>query len=106
MLMKKVDLNKELEEKAIKVGLNIIDDSYYKLVKIDEKNKSPYGYPDKFIAGKGRVHVIGSSKAVAILVENTQDYFRTSEVISCKGDDGDYVLETLNSYYRLERLNG
>lgn len=104
--MAKIKITKELKAQAKKVGLDKIEYGYYNLIKTGEKRASPYGYPAQFLANRGVVSVIGNKEAVGIFIQNTQDWFKTSAVLSCKEVEDGYAFETLNSFYKLERING
>jgi hypothetical protein len=93
----------EIEKNARKVGLDKIDfERFYTLIKMRSKRKSQVGYPDKFVAAKGLVSIVGDQGYVWISVENDTGWFKTSPVISCKKVKNGYKIETENSFYRLE----
>lgn len=95
---------KKTSLEAKKVGLTTIDDDNYTLVKLGAKRSSLKGYPDKFLVTKNaRAMFLGDGTCAMLYVVGINDWFRTSPVASVKKEGKNYIIETENSTYKLER---
>ena len=97
-----------IKRKAILKGLDIIDyEKTYTLYKVGVKNVSPYGYPDKFevlvnaypyVAGI----VVENKTLISLVMLTLNEYFITSDIVSCVKKGKTIKIETKNSYYELK----
>jgi hypothetical protein len=49
----------------------------------------------------GHVKIIGDNDCVALFIENSVAWYKTSPVLSCTKIKGGFIIETKNSYYRI-----
>lgn len=87
-------------------GLDLIDiEGRYNLIKTGEKKVSPNGLPENgLLCEDGVVRIHGTISESWLVVSGPDHWFRTSPVIGCTVIPGGYKIETLNSYYKLERV--
>ena len=102
----KLHTKKEFKELVKKSGLNIIDDTYYTLRKVKAKRPSAKGYPDSdwTVIERASVEIICNQGYVWLYFNSPNAWFRTSPVLSTIQEGKNYVIETENSIYLLERV--
>jgi len=93
----------EVELKARSIGLGILKDDEYRLTKSGAKNKSPY-YEDTMDCGTGIVFVLAQDDHVWISLIGENKWFKTSPIVAVGTDNGNILIETENSYYKLEEV--
>lgn len=96
---------KDIFKLAQLVGLDQIDYTQtYQLKKLSSKDHAKNSYENGYCA-RGYPYLIGDGKKhVAIYVNGIQDWFKTSSILSCKPNKKGFELETLNSFYILEKI--
>lgn len=87
-------------------GLDLIDlECRYNLIKTGEKKESINGLPEKgLLCENGVVRIHGTLSGSWLVVSGPDHWFKTSVVLKCSVIPGGYKIETLNSYYKLERV--
>lgn len=94
--------HEEILEAAKKAKLDIIEDwgSTYYLTKVSGNNNRiiPEGR-----VGRGSLSLIGSKGHVGLYLNSSDEWFRTSSVVSCVKTDTGYEITTQNSVYKLDR---
>ena len=105
-LMKNLDAKvvRATKRVASKVGLTTIEEDVYSLIKLGAKRKSSMGYPDAFLVLRNaRVMYVGNGDYAWLYAVGITEWFKTSPVQSVKADGKNYLIETENSLYKLER---
>jgi hypothetical protein len=95
---------KQMFKLAKKVGLDKIDyGKTYQLKKLRSKDHAKNSYETGYWT-RGYPCLIGDGKKnVALFVNGMQDWFKTSAILKVTPTEKGFELETLNSFYALER---
>lgn len=100
-------INDDVADFVIEVGksrnLDLIDYSKnYRLYKIgSKKNDVTIEAIEKICAGSGEVRLVGDMTRACLFISSLREWFRTSEIISCKKENSCIIIETRNSMYEL-----
>lgn len=88
---------------ALTKGLDAINfESCYRLYKVGEKvDKDVIEMIERRYVGQGSIQLVGSCNHVSVYIAGLREWFRTSEVLSCKKKDACIIIETKNSFYEL-----
>ena len=102
--LKDVVDEKQMFKLAKKVGLDKIDFTRpYQLKKLGSKDHAKNSYETGYWTS-GYPYLIGDGKKnVAIYVNGIHDWFKTSAILKVTPTEKGFELETLNSFYALER---
>jgi hypothetical protein len=75
----------------------------YRLYKIGTKQDDTTVQPlnDRICVAQGEVRVVGNESSIALFISSLREWFRTSQIISCKKDSTSIIIETKNSVYEL-----
>ena len=93
---------KEITENAKKVGLDKIDfDATYFVTKIKSKKS---GEEMNHFQIRGEPTLLGNETMLKLYFYSVSEWFMTSLVVSTEVQGNNYVIETANSVYLLEKL--
>jgi hypothetical protein len=97
------DTSDKIKIIATMKGLDNIDyGKCYRLYKVGSKrDEFTIQMLEKRCVGSGEVYLVGNSSLVGIYISGLREWFRTSEVISCKKKEKCVMIETINSFYEL-----
>jgi hypothetical protein len=84
-------------------GLEALDfNKPYKLYKIGSKTKDGgIKIQEQDLVAGGLIQLVGTENSMCLLLLGAVNWFRTSEVLSCKKNESGFIIETLNSFYEL-----
>jgi hypothetical protein len=103
-IFSKVDkkYHKDIKKNAKRVGLDLIGPEWFRLYKTGVKSLN---YKMDDYVDQGEVSLVGNDEHVWIVVNNHGSWFKTSPVLECTKTRAGFDIETLNSFYRLEKCD-
>jgi hypothetical protein len=95
------ELHDEITKAAMNSKLDSIEnwDKTYHITKVSGNNNRTIALGP---VGRGSLFLIGSGEWVALYLVSTDDWFRSSAVVSCTKNGDGYDIETENSVYKLD----
>jgi hypothetical protein len=97
------DLSDIIKKIAQDKNLGCIDyEKNYRLYKVgSKKNDVTIQLIEKTCVGSGEVRIVGTEDVACLFISSLREWFRTSEIVSCKKKKTFISIETRNSMYEL-----